>query len=41
MKNETEMVKRFTEKFPDLYVIESEDEKRQRLRESQSSRKIP
>lgn len=41
MRDETEIIRQFITDFPDIYVVESEQQKRDRTRRSQTTRKIP
>ena len=41
LKSEVEMIRQFTADFPEIFVIENESQKKDRLRRSQNTRKVP
>ncbi|TNV73164.1 hypothetical protein FGO68_gene14521 [Halteria grandinella] len=41
MQEETDQIRQFTTDFPEIYVLENEKQKTDRLRRAQSQRKIP
>lgn len=41
MRAEIDLIKQFTQDFPEVYVIESTGQKRDRLRRSSNTRRIP
>ena len=41
MRDEIDLIKQFTQDFPEVYVIESTGQKRDRIRRSSNTRRIP
>ena len=41
LKTEVELVRQFTQDFPEIYILESEQAKKDRLRKGSATRKIP